>query len=102
MEPIKMYACFNPRRVGLDLPAGETLDLAAAAGFAGVDLLVRDLVDSGASPRALRGRLGGQGLRGGGWARERVPRMRAAWSAMARLVSKPSARAACTASIAAC
>lgn len=62
-----MFMSFNARGVGLDLPVEETLSLAAAAGFGGVDLLVRDLVDSGASPRTLRARMDDLGLRGGAW-----------------------------------
>jgi sugar phosphate isomerase/epimerase len=60
-----MFMSFNARAVGLDLPAEETLALAAGAGFGGVDLLVRDLVDSGAEPGRLRARMDGLGLRGG-------------------------------------
>ena len=37
-----MYACWNARAVGLAMPAEDAIDLAAEAGFAGVDLLVRD------------------------------------------------------------
>jgi sugar phosphate isomerase/epimerase len=62
-----MYPSFNARALGLRLSAEETIDLAAEAGFAGVDLLVRDLVDSGADPAALRRRMEDQGLRGGAW-----------------------------------
>jgi sugar phosphate isomerase/epimerase len=62
-----MYACFNARASGLDLTAETTLELAAAAGFTGVDLMVRDLVDSGADPRVVRARMDDLGLRGGAW-----------------------------------
>jgi len=60
-----MYASFNARAVGLALSAAETIELAAQAGFAGVDLLVRDLLDSGEDPRVLRARMDDRGLRGG-------------------------------------
>lgn len=60
-----MYTSFNARAVGLDLSAGETIAQAAAAGFGGVDLLVRDLVDSGDDPAELRDRMDDCGLRGG-------------------------------------
>ncbi len=62
-----MYASLNARALGLGLSAGEAIDLAAAAGFAGVDLLVRDLVERGEDPRELRARMDGLGLRGGAW-----------------------------------
>ena len=42
-----MYASFNARAVGLALSAEATIDLAAAAGFGGGDLLIRDLADAG-------------------------------------------------------
>ena len=61
-----MFASFGARSVGLaGLSAGETVDLAAEAGFAGVDLLVRDLVRDGVDPKALRSRMDDLGLRGG-------------------------------------
>ncbi len=60
-----MYASFNARAVGLKLSAAETIDLAAEAGFAGVDLMVRDLLDTGEDPRALRARMDDCGLVGG-------------------------------------
>ena len=62
-----MFTSFNARALGLSLPAEATIDLAAAAGFGGVDLLVRDLVESGSDPAALRARMDGLGLRGGAW-----------------------------------
>jgi len=62
-----MFASFNARALGLTLPAEATIDLAAASGFAGVDLLVRDLIEDGLDPRALRDRMDGLGLRGGAW-----------------------------------
>ena len=63
--PKPMYASFNARAVGLTLSAAETIELAAGAGFAGVDLLVRDLLDAGDDPRVLRARMDDLGLRGG-------------------------------------
>jgi sugar phosphate isomerase/epimerase len=60
-----MYACFNARAVGLTMPASATLELADRAGFAGVDLMVRDLLDAGEDPRRLRARMDALGLRGG-------------------------------------
>ena len=60
-----MYASFNARAVGLTLSATETIELAAQAGFAGVDLLVRDLLDAGEDPGVLRARMDDLGLRGG-------------------------------------
>ena len=61
-----MFASFSARAVGLmGLSAEETVDLAAGAGFAGVDLLVRDLVRDGVDPAALRSRMDDLGLRGG-------------------------------------
>jgi len=51
--------------VGLTLPAAATIDLAASAGFDGVDLLVRDLLAAGDDPRELRSRGDDLGLRGG-------------------------------------
>lgn len=51
--------------MGLSLPAEETIRLATLAGFGGVDLMVRDLVDAGEDPKVLRRRLDDLGLRGG-------------------------------------
>ena len=49
-----MFTSFNARAVGLfELSAEETVDLAAAAGYDGVDLLVRDLVRSGLEQAAI-------------------------------------------------
>lgn len=62
-----MYPCWNARAVGLNLDARETLEIAARTGFAGVDLLVRDLVESGEDARELRARMDDLGLRGGAW-----------------------------------
>ena len=62
-----MYPSWNARAVGLTLNAREAIDIAAQAGFAGVDLLVRDLVESGEDPRDLRTRMDDLGLRGGAW-----------------------------------
>lgn len=60
-----MYESLNLRALGLSLTASQTLDLAAETGFRGVDLLVRDLVEAGDDPRALRARMDDLGLRGG-------------------------------------
>nr|WP_303652814.1 sugar phosphate isomerase/epimerase family protein [Paludisphaera mucosa] len=49
------------------MTAEATIALAAEAGFEGVDLLVRDVVDSGADAAELRRRMDDLGLRGGGW-----------------------------------
>jgi sugar phosphate isomerase/epimerase len=60
-----MYSSLNARAVGLNLTADATLELAARAGFAAVDLMVRDLLDAGDDPRRLRSRMDVFGLRGG-------------------------------------
>ena len=61
-----MFSSFNARAVGLpDLPVEATIDLAAAAGFAAVDLMVRDIVRSGTDLSAVRTRLDERGLRAG-------------------------------------
>jgi sugar phosphate isomerase/epimerase len=61
-----MFSSFNARAVGLThLSAEETVELAAGAGFEGVDLLVRDLVRSGSDPKAIRTRMDDLGLKGG-------------------------------------
>jgi sugar phosphate isomerase/epimerase len=62
-----MYSSFNARAAGLDLSARETIDLASSTGFAGVDLLIRDLVDREDDPNDLRKRMDDRGLRGGAW-----------------------------------
>ena len=62
-----MYASWNARAVGLSLSAIESIEVAARAGFAGVDLLVRDLSQSNTDPVELRRRMGDLGLRGGAW-----------------------------------
>jgi sugar phosphate isomerase/epimerase len=62
-----LYRSLNARALGLDLSAGETIDLALRHGFGGVDLLVRDLVESGSDLAALRARIADAGLRGGAW-----------------------------------
>jgi sugar phosphate isomerase/epimerase len=62
-----VFASFNARALSIDLSAPETIDLAASAGFAGVDLVVRDVVERGLDPAELRRRLDDQGLRGGAW-----------------------------------
>jgi sugar phosphate isomerase/epimerase len=60
-----MFPSFNARAAGLMLSANETIDLAASAGFAGVDLLVRDLILAGDDPKSLRQRMDDLGLVGG-------------------------------------
>ena len=62
-----MFPSLNARALGLDLTPEETIDLASQHGYGGVDLLVRDLVDSGADPLSLRRRMDDRGLRGGAW-----------------------------------
>lgn len=62
-----MYPCWSARAVGLTLSAEETIDLAAKAGFEGVDFMVRDLIDAGADVDGLRGRMDDLNLRGGAW-----------------------------------
>lgn len=62
-----MFASFNARALGLTPDAATTLDLAASSGFAGVDLLVRDLFEAGIDPREIRARMDDLGLRGGAW-----------------------------------
>ena len=62
-----MYASWNARAVGLGLTAGETVEVAAQAGFDAVDLLLRDLVESRVDPQSVRGRMDELGLRGGAW-----------------------------------
>jgi sugar phosphate isomerase/epimerase len=61
-----MFSSFNARAVGLpSLSAETTVELAAEAGFDGVDLLVRDLFESGVDPKVIRSRMDDLGLRGG-------------------------------------
>jgi sugar phosphate isomerase/epimerase len=62
-----VYKSFNARALGLDLSAGSTVALAAQAGFQGVDLLIRNLLEEGFDPAALRARMEDLGLRGGAW-----------------------------------
>lgn len=63
-----MFTSLSAHAVGLSrLSAEETIDLASEGGFAGVDLLVRDLVRAGADPSALRDRMARRGLIGGAW-----------------------------------
>ena len=61
-----MYASFNARAVGLpDLPTFDTIDVAGAAGFAAVDLMIRDLVRSGADLGSVRDRMAARGVLAG-------------------------------------
>jgi sugar phosphate isomerase/epimerase len=62
-----VYACWSARAVGLELPAETTIEVAAKAGFEGVDFMVRDLVEAGADVDGLRGRMDDLNLRGGAW-----------------------------------
>ncbi len=57
-----MFMSFNARATGLELSAEETVGLAYEAGFGGVDLLVRDLVEAGADLNGLRARMDDLGL----------------------------------------
>jgi sugar phosphate isomerase/epimerase len=63
-----MYPSFNARALGLSLSAPETLEVAASAGFAGVDLLPRDMRTDGEDPIDVRARMDDLGLCGGTWA----------------------------------
>ena len=63
-----MYTSFNARALGLRSTTAESLELAARAGFDGVDLLVRDLLEAGDDPREVRRRMDDLGLRGGAFA----------------------------------
>ncbi len=45
----------------------EAIRIAAEAGFVGVDLMMRDLVEAGSDPRELRRRMDDLGLKGGAW-----------------------------------
>ena len=60
-----LFPSFNARALGLRCSAVETVELAAAAGFAGVDLLVREIDEAGESVSELRRRLDDRGLRPG-------------------------------------
>jgi sugar phosphate isomerase/epimerase len=62
-----MFASWNARAVGLSATARQSIEAAGAAGFGGVDLLVRDVVDSRADVQELRARMDDLGLRGGAW-----------------------------------
>jgi len=62
-----MYASFSARALGRSIPATRSIDVARMAGFGGVDLLVRDLYESGVDPDSLCARLADRGLRGGAW-----------------------------------
>lgn len=61
-----MFASFNARAVGLtSIDTGTTLEVAAAAGFEGVDLMVRDIVQAGLDSETLRSKLDDLGLKAG-------------------------------------
>ena len=60
-----MFTSFNARAVGLSLSAHETIEIAAATGFEGVDLLVRDLTEAREPVAALKKRMNDLGLKPG-------------------------------------
>lgn len=60
-----MYTSFNARALGLNMSTERTLELASLAGFEGVDLLVRDLLERNEDPREIRSRMDDLGLLGG-------------------------------------
>jgi sugar phosphate isomerase/epimerase len=61
-----MFSSFNARAVGLpSITADQTIDIAAEAGFDGVDLMVRDLVQSGQDVGEIRLRMDDSGLKAG-------------------------------------
>lgn len=62
-----MYSSFNARALGLNLSTRETIELAAAAGFGGVDFLMRELRAEAVDPHEVRIRLEDLGLRAGAW-----------------------------------
>lgn len=62
-----MFASWNARAAGLAQSAGEAIEAASTVGFEGVDLLVRDIVESGVDATELRRRMDDLGLRGGAW-----------------------------------
>jgi sugar phosphate isomerase/epimerase len=62
-----LYPSFNARALGVDADADRTIALAALAGFAGVDLLVRDLVDRGDDVAGLRQKIHDHNMRPGAW-----------------------------------
>src|SRR4051794_7653153 len=62
-----MFPSWNARAVGLSMPAPETIEIASTVGFAGVDLPVRDIAESGLDVADLRIRMDDLGLRGGAW-----------------------------------
>ncbi len=53
--------------MGLEVSAEATIEVAAKAGFDGVDFMVRDLVEAGADVDGLRARMNDLNLRGGAW-----------------------------------
>jgi sugar phosphate isomerase/epimerase len=60
-----LYTSFSARALGLDLTALESIEIAAQAGFEGVDLLIRDVLESGVDLGELKARMSVHGLRGG-------------------------------------
>jgi sugar phosphate isomerase/epimerase len=62
-----MYLCWSSKGAGVRLDPLQCVLIAAETGFQGVDLLVRDVLDSGCDPHELRSRMDDLGLRGGSW-----------------------------------
>jgi len=62
-----MYWCLNNRALGLSLPVRQTLELAASAGFGGIDFMLRDLLEEGVDPAEARTMADDLGLRAGAW-----------------------------------
>lgn len=60
-----MYLCFNARALGLNLSPKESLDLAAEAGFDGLDVPLRDVLDAGLDAASFRRQMEDRGLRPG-------------------------------------
>jgi sugar phosphate isomerase/epimerase len=57
-----VFFSFNARAIGVSASASETIRIAAETGFAGVDLMVRDILDSGEDLGSLRRLMSDQGL----------------------------------------
>lgn len=62
-----MFSSFSARALGLQLSTRETIELAAAAGFGGVDFLMREVRAEQVDVDELRVRLEDLGLRAGAW-----------------------------------
>ena len=63
----RMFTSLNARALGLELTACATVELAAQAGFAGVDLLVRDLVERGEDPSQVAALMAEHQIKPGAW-----------------------------------